>query len=334
MNTSPKTIEVPVRGMDCAECTQHVRHAISALPGVESVEVFLSSEKAVVRLDPALVDLPAIHKAVEGAGYSVGTTAADAQPASSPLGDFTNRILVLFGIVFGTVLFVVVVGEWLGLFEAFTERVPWPIGLAIVLIGGYPVFRNVVRATLKAQIISHTLMTLGVLAAMVVGEWATAAVIVFFMRIGDYAENFTTERARRAGRNLTAMAPQTARVERDGQEQEVPVAEVQVGETVVVRPGENIPVDGEVVGGNATVDQAAITGESMPVEVGPGARVFAATLARLGSFASAPLTSEPILPSDAWSRWWRKPRRTGRMCSASPTGFRPTSCPSWQASRR
>ncbi|MCL5960017.1 MAG: cation transporter, partial [Chloroflexi bacterium] len=225
MNTSPKTIEVPIRGMDCAECTQHVRHAISALPGVESVEVFLSSEKAVVRLDPGLVDLPAIHKAVEGAGYSVAT-AVEPRPAPSPLGDFTNRILALFGVVFGAVLFVVVVGEWLGLFEAFTERVPWPIGLAIVLIGGYPVFRNVVRAALKAQIVSHTLMTLGVLAAIVVGEWATAAVIVFFMRIGDYAENFTTERARRAVKNLTAMAPQTARVERDGVEQEVPVAEV------------------------------------------------------------------------------------------------------------
>jgi Cu+-exporting ATPase len=126
------------------------------------------------------------------------------------------------------------------------------------------------------------LMTLGVLAALVVGEWATAAVVVFFMRVGDYAENFTTERARRAVRDLTAMVPQTARVERDGEEREVPVADVGVGETVVVRPGEKIPVDGEVIAGQATVDQATITGEAMPVEVGPGAKVFAATLAQLG----------------------------------------------------
>ncbi len=188
-------------------------------------------------------------------------------------------------------LFVVAVGEWLGLFEAVTERVPWPFGLAVVLVGGYPVFRNVARAALKGQVISHTLMTLGVLAALAVGEWATAAVVVFFMRVGDYAERFTAERARRAVKDLTAMAPQTARVERDGTEQEVPVVEVQVGETVIVRPGEKIPVDGEVISGHATVDQAAITGESLPVEVGPGAKVFAATsslrsgqaLARLGS---------------------------------------------------
>ena len=180
-------------------------------------------------------------------------------------------------------LFVVVVGEWLGLFETLTARVPWPVGLAAVLVAGYPVFRNVVRATLKGQVIAHTLMTLGVIAALVVGQWATAAVVVFFMRVGDYAERFTTERARRAVKDLTRLAPQMARVEREGNENEVPIGEVRVGEIVVVRPGEKIPVDGEVVSGQATVDQAAITGESMPVEAGPGTKVFAATIARLGS---------------------------------------------------
>jgi len=276
--------------MDCAECTRHVQRAIAALPGIESVDVFLSSEKAVVRLDPDQVDLLAIRKAVEGAGYSVPAS-ADTQPSPSALGDFTRRVLGLFGIVFGAVLLTVVVGEWLGLFEAVTRRVPWPLGLGVVLIGGYPVFRNVVHATLKGQVISHTLMTLGVVAALAVGEWATAAVVVFFMRVGEYAESFTTERARRAVKDLTAMAPQTARVERESMEHEVPVTEVQVGETVIVRPGESIPVDGEVIAGHATVDQATITGESMPVEVGPGAKVFATTpslrsgqaLTRLGS---------------------------------------------------
>jgi Cd2+/Zn2+-exporting ATPase/Cu+-exporting ATPase len=276
-----KTLEVPIKGMDCAECTMHVQHAIAALPGVESVNVFLASEKAAIRLDQTLVDLPAIRKAVEGAGYSVPDTAAP-PVASSPLGDFTRPILTLFGVVFGVVLFVVVIGEWFGLFDQLVEQVPWPIGVAIVLIGGYPIFRNVIRATLHRQVISHTLMTLGVIAALAIGQWATAAVIVFFMRVGDYAENFTTERARRAVKDLTAMAPQTARVERDGQEVELPIAEVQVGDTVVVRPGEKIPVDGDVIDGQATVDQATITGESMPIEVGSGARVFAATIARLG----------------------------------------------------
>ena len=282
--TDLTVLEVPVRGMDCAECTQHVQHAIAALPGVEAVDVFLASEKAVIRLNPAQVDLPAIRQAVAGAGYSVPEPAAGAPiPAAPGLNDFNRRVLTILGIVFGVVLFVVVVGEWLGLFEAVTTWVPWPIGLAIVLVAGYPIFRKVVQATLRRQIISHTLMSLGALAALAVGQWATAAVVVLFMRVGDYVENFTTERARGALKGLTAMAPQTARVERDGQELEVPVEQVQAGEVVVVRPGDKIPVDGQVLSGQATIDQASITGESMPVEAGPGSRVFAATLASLGS---------------------------------------------------
>jgi len=277
-----QTLEVPIRGMDCTECTQHVQHAIAALPGVTSVEVFLASEKAVIQFGANAPDVATIRKAVEGAGYSIPDIATNSTEQKTT-GDFTRSILTLFGIVFAVVLFIVVVGEWLGLFETITSRVPWPVGLILVLIGGYPIFRNVIQATLKGQVISHTLMSLGALAALLVGQWATAVVVVFFMRVGDYAEQFTTERSRRAIKDLAAMAPQTARIERNDGEHEVAASEVQVGDIVVVRPGEKIPIDGEIVSGQATVDQAAITGESMPVEVGTGSKVFAATIARLGS---------------------------------------------------
>jgi Cd2+/Zn2+-exporting ATPase/Cu+-exporting ATPase len=259
-----------------------VQKAIARIPGVKSVDVFLVTEKAVVTLDSKQVDLPVIRDAVEGAGYKVEEP--QVSPSDSRLQqNFTRPVWIILGAVFGAVLFVVVVGEWLGLFETLTERVPWYVWLAVVLVGGYPVFRNVLRATLKGQIIAHTLMTLGVVAAIAVGEWATAAVVVFFMRVGDYVEKFTTERARSAVKNLTALAPQMARVERDDEELEIPVDQVAVGEIVVVRPGEKIPVDGSVVSGQATVNQATITGESMPVEAGPGFRVFAATFVQLGS---------------------------------------------------
>ncbi|GBL37674.1 hypothetical protein EMGBD1_13610 [Anaerolineaceae bacterium] len=85
-----------------------------------------------------------------------------------------------------------------------------------------------VRAAIRRQVISHTLMTVGVLAALAIGEWATATVIVFFMHMGAYAETFTTEGARRAVKDLTALAPQTARVERNGVEQEVPIGALQL----------------------------------------------------------------------------------------------------------
>ena len=281
--TSSRVLEVPVRGMDCFECTQHVQHALAAVPGVESVEVFLTSEKAVLRLDPAGVPLDALRQAVQDAGYVVADEALAEQKQRSFLMGYTRPALTLFSVVVGAVLLIVVAGEWLGLFERFTDVIPWPVGYALVVLGGAPIFWNVLRATWRRQVISHTLMSVGVVAALVVGQWPTAAVVVFFMHIGNFAESFTTERSRQAVKRLTQLAPQSARVERDGREVEIPVGEVQVGDTVVVRPGESIPVDGEVISGQATIDQAAITGESMPVEVSSGSHVFAATIARLGS---------------------------------------------------
>ncbi len=282
MNAISK-VEIPVEGMDCAECTMHVRKAIAGIPGVDSVEVYLASEKAVVQLDESLVNLAMIRQAVSQAGYSVPEDVSHPDHPETGAGQYTRAVLSLIGVVFGVVLFVVVVGEWFGLFDAITAQVPWPVGLAIVLVSGYPVFRNVVKATFNGQIISHTLMTLGVIAALAVGEWATAAVVVFFMRVGDYAEHFTAERARKAVKDLAALAPQTARLLRGSEEVIVSLAEVKPGDVAIVRPGEQIPVDGEVLQGQATIDQASITGESMPVEAGPGSQVFAATYARLGS---------------------------------------------------
>lgn len=282
-------IELPVQGMDCAECTQSVRAALAALPGVRTVDVFLTTEKAVVSYDPAQVDQAAMRRAVHSAGYDVPAAALEdaeaigAASAAVPGGDLAKTALRTLGLVVGAVLVVVVAGEWLGLFERITALIPWYVGWLLVLLGWYPVLVNVIRAALRGQVLAHTLMSLGVVAALAVGEWTTAAVVVFFMRIGDGVERMTTERARRAVKDLSALAPTTARLVRDGAEVTVPLAEVAAGDVAVVRPGEQIPVDGVVVDGAATVNQATITGESMPVEVGPGSQVFAATIIQLGS---------------------------------------------------
>lgn len=277
-----QTLEIPIKGMDCAECTQHVQHAIEKLLGVQSVDVFLGTEKAIVRIDPTQVNLANIRAAVQSAGYDVPESDSP-QPAPVSIEDFNRRLTLLLVSVFAIILGVVIFGEGLGLFDFLNDRVPFLLGLALVIAGGYPVFLNVIRATLKRQIISHTLMTLGVIAALAVGQWVTAALVVVFMRIGDYVENFTTESARRAVKELIALAPQTARVERDGVELEISVAELKLGETVIVRPGEKIAVDGEVIAGQATIDQSAITGESMPVEAASGTYVYASSIAKLGS---------------------------------------------------
>jgi P-type Cu+ transporter len=198
-----QTINLPIRGLDCAECAGHVKDAIETVPGVAEVDVLLSSQKARIRFDPAQTGLPAIRLAVERAGYALDLPEAE-DLAASPLGGFARRILTLFGAVFGLVLFVVVVGEWFGLFEAATEGVPWPAWLAVILLGGYPIFTKVAKAALGGRIISHTLMTFGVVAAVAVGEWPAATIVVFFMRLGEYVEGFTAERARHAMKELAS----------------------------------------------------------------------------------------------------------------------------------
>jgi Cd2+/Zn2+-exporting ATPase/Cu+-exporting ATPase len=266
--------------MCCADEARRVERAIAALSGVESCEVLLAAEKAVLRCDPSRVTPAAIQRAVELVGCSVPAATEGSREARA--GGFGRAALALFGAVLTVILLVVVLGEWLGLLDAATAWVPWPLWLTLVLAGGYPVFRGVLRAALRRQVTAHTLMTAGVIAAVAVQEWTAAVLVVFFMRIADYIERLTTQRARRALRDLAAMAPRTACVERDGAEVDVPVEQLRTGDVVVVRPGGQVPVDGEVVSGHATVDQAAITGEPMPVEAEKGTTVFAASMVRLG----------------------------------------------------
>lgn len=276
-------LELPVCGMDCAGCARTVQQAITGVPGVRSADVLLSTEKAVVELDPsAPASFADIRRAVERAGYTV-PEADRASTTEAKGAALSRRVLWLFGLIFGVVLLVVVAGEWLGLFESVTAQVPLPAGIGLVVLLGYPVFLQVARAAMQGRIIAHTLMAVGALAALLAGEWVTAAIVVFFMRVGDYAERFTTERARESVRSLTRLAPRTARVEREGGVREVSVDALRPGDVVRVRPGERVPVDGEVLEGQATIDQATITGESMPVDAGPGTAVYAATIATMGA---------------------------------------------------
>ncbi len=278
-----QTIEIPIAGMDCTECTQHVQHAISGVDGVKKVDVFLSSEKAIVQLNPSVAKMDEIRTAVKNAGYSVSSKDDETKTPNAVLADFSRRMFTAFGLAFGAVIIIVVLGEWLGLLEGLTELIPFPVGVGIVLLGGAPIFLNVIRATLNKQVIAHTLMSIGAIAALLVGEWTTAMVVIFFMHIGGYTERLTAEGARRAVKDLTAMAPQTARIEKDSEEKEIPIADVQLNDIVIVRPGEKIPVDGEVIAGHAAVDQSSVTGEAMPVEAGIGSQVRGATILKQGT---------------------------------------------------
>lgn len=309
----PITMDLTISGMDCQNEVNRIEANVGALDGVSRVQALLSVSRATVTFDPGLVDFDRIRAAIAeagcgvvggggagglqdeaqpgqagpglGAGSGLGADPGSAAGRSPATGTAPDPAQLVGMVALAAVAALVVgaaIGERLGLLDGVLERLPWWVPAAALALGGWKVFRGVVRAGRRAEVTGHTLMAVGVIASAAIGQWTTAALIVFFMRFADWLEERTMARSRAAIQALVGLAPATARVLRDGREQEVPVARVRVGDLTVVRPGERIPVDGLVAEGAAPVDQAAITGESVPVDKGPGDRVFAATVAQAG----------------------------------------------------
>lgn len=157
------------------------------------------------------------------------------------------------------------------------------IGIAATLIGGYPIFKEAVENIFDRKMTMELSMTIALLAALGIGEFFTALVITGFVLAAEVLEGLTVGRGRRAIRDLLDFLPHTALVRRDGQETSIPVTQVRPGDTVIVKPGGHIPVDGRVVGGRSFVEQAAITGEAMPVDKEPGDFVYAGTINQSGA---------------------------------------------------
>ena len=157
--------------------------------------------------------------------------------------------------------------------------------LAIIglLAGGWPIWREAFEALLERRMTMELSMTIAIAAAAAIGEFFTALVIVLFVLVAEVLEKLTVGRGRKAIKQLVDLLPRSAFVRRAGVEVEVPAGELQVGELILVKPGARVPVDGIVAGGHSFVDQAAITGESMPVEKLPGAQVFAGTINQSGA---------------------------------------------------
>jgi heavy metal translocating P-type ATPase len=173
-----------------------------------------------------------------------------------------------------------VVASWLGFWQSFASFDV--IALAATLLGGYPIFKEALANILARRMTMELSMTIALAAALAIGEFFTALVIVLFVLVAEVLEGLTVGRGRRAIRDLLDLLPRNAVVRRAGGTQEVEAAEIMVGDVVVVKPGSRLPVDGDVVAGNSFVDQSAITGESMPVEKLPGTSVYAGTINQSG----------------------------------------------------
>jgi heavy metal translocating P-type ATPase len=170
---------------------------------------------------------------------------------------------------------------WFRLWEPFPHVSV--IGVAAALIGGYPIFREAFENIVERKMTMELSMTIALLSALAIGEFFTALVITAFVLAAEVLEGLTVGRGRRAIQSLLDFLPRTVAVRRNDQVVEVASEEVQVGDTVIVKPGGRIPVDGIVLGGRSFVEQAAITGEAMPVEKAPGDGVYAGTINQSGA---------------------------------------------------
>lgn len=258
---------VRVGGLDCASCAATVERSVARVPGVERATVNFASGRLDALHGPD-VSAGTIEKAVRDAGYSVeGGGGLDR-------GSFwkTSRVAL---VAVSTVLFA------LGLVLGITGgpdvlRVGFYV--AAIVVGGAPIFRAALVGARALHLDMNVLMSLAVIGGAAIGEWAEAASVVVLFAGGNALQVYAVDRTRGVVRSLARLAPDKALVKRGGSEEEVAVADVRPGETVIVRPGERFALDGEVSEGATTVDESSITGESVPVEKAAGDEVYSGSL--------------------------------------------------------
>jgi Cu+-exporting ATPase len=297
---------------------RRLEKAISRLDGVLSAQVIFSTEKARVRYVPTIVSQAEIRRVVAGAGFEaleLGGEAEDAEASARDAEINEQRRLLTVGAIFTLPLFLLSMGKDFGLLPALFYAPDyikmysmmgmypgawWFNWLLLALatpvqfyvgwhyyIGAYKSLRNgsanmdvLIALGSSAAFLYSLPVTFGWLDGHVYFE--TAAVIITLIRLGKFLEARAKGRTSEAIKKLMGLRAKTARIVREGVEAEVPVDEVRVGDVVIVRPGEKVPVDGVVVEGRSTVDESMLTGESLPVEKNPGAPVIGATLNKVG----------------------------------------------------
>lgn len=270
-----------VRGMDCAHCAQELEAGIARLDGVRAVRVDFATAQMHVEGDAPFEALQrraqALGKTLETAGRTRTLPAASSHPAGMP--GFVRYLLgrreTQMALAGGALLVVTWLANLVQLVPGAGE-----VGYILAtLVAGYPVARSGLSGLLVNRDFNiNLLMTLAAAGAILIGETAEAATVIFLFAVGEALEGYTTDRARASLRGLMELAPAEATRLRAGAEERVPVESLAVDDHILVRPGERIPMDGEVVAGESGVNQAPITGESLPVHKAPGAEVYAGAI--------------------------------------------------------
>ncbi|MEN4040772.1 MAG: heavy metal translocating P-type ATPase [Anaerolineaceae bacterium] len=282
---------------------QRLEKALLSIEGVLSAQVNLASERAHVRYIPTMISQNELRRAIVSAGFAAVETGGDAEDAEAKARQAEidhQRHLLIIGLIFTVPLFVLSMGHDFGLLPMAISHSPWLIWIMLFLatpvqfyvgrqnyIGAYHALRNgsanmeVLLAMGTSAAYFYSLpITFGLLEGHAYFE--TAAVIITLAKLGKFLEARAKGRTSEAIKKLMGLRPRSARIVRNGQEMEVSVDDVLIGDIVLVRPGEKIPVDGVVIEGRSSVDESMLTGESLPVEKGPGDAVIGATLNKLG----------------------------------------------------
>ena len=298
-------LTLPVIGMTCASCVTRIERFLNRTDGVAEAAVNLASERASVRYDPARTDRAGIVAVIEAAGYEVAAQVGGATAAESAEIEDAARA-VERGTLLRDALLATGIGLVMMAVALWPGGVPWPMErvnvwmLAPATIVEFVFGRRFLVAAAKGlrhgDLTMDTLVSMGTLAAYgyslaltLAGSAAetyydSAAVIIGLVLLGRWLEARAKGQAAGAVRSLMKLQPTTARVLRDGQEGDLPIEQVRVGDLVRVRPGERVPVDGVVIDGASAVDESMLTGEAMPVEKQAGDAVTGATMNGNGSF--------------------------------------------------
>jgi len=267
-----KPVVLHIEGMDCEDETALIEKKMRSLKGLQSFQVDLMSQALRVRYDPCVLSVQEIIRSVAETGMKARL---EREKLKGKAWWKEPRILSLVGCgVFTMAAFLL---ERLGIDRAGTVFYAMAI-----LLGGYYPARMGLAALRTLTLNIRTLMVSGAIGAILLGLWEEAAILVFIYSLGDVLEAYAVDRARGALRALVELMPKEATVRRNGEELTLPVEEIRIGEIIIIKPGERIPLDGRVVSGSSAVDEAPITGEPIPVVKEKGAEAFAGTVNQRG----------------------------------------------------
>ena len=315
-DTKTNKVTIPIGGMTCASCAQRIEKAIGKLEGIDKVSVNLATEKATVEYGPQVIRLFAIRQTVEKLGYKAleieksGSVDTDQLRKQKEIKVLWTKFIVaaVFSLPLLYFAMIPMISWWPFPIPEALDPMMHPLRYAIlqislvtpIIIAGYRFYTVGFKAIFEKSPNMDSLVAIGTSAAIIFSihntiriangnhdaveglYYETAGVIIALILLGKSFEAVSKGKTSEAIKKLMGLAPKTATVLHDGNEIEVPIDEVEIGDVIIVKPGEKIPVDGVVLEGNTSIDEAMLTGESMPVDKNAGDPVYAASINKNG----------------------------------------------------